>query len=275
VCCTNSTRTDAHECRKRHWESSGRRFKSCQPDAVTGYFRTPRQPKSAPYPNVVPKPAFAEHQQQTTGQARWSGCRFAPWFRRYYRAQASPWRPTTRRGSRGVGPPEHAVDIEAMLSQYSLMAVGFLQPSLGGYNEQELAVSNALKRSAPLLLVNDSFFQTADVQRIILFVYPRRDYPSPILNLDHALTLHERGMRPTAVVERNRAASQKWALRIFQEANYNGDPLWCGVEWWSFHRPHWRVLALWGVVPVFVKVEQLDLTHAAVVDAADSLGRVI
>jgi Protein of unknown function (DUF2384) len=71
-----------------------------------------------------------------------------------------------------------------MLSQYSLMAVGFLQPSLGGYNEQELAVSNALKRSAPLLLVNDSFFQTADVQRIILFVYPRRDYPMALVHDD-------------------------------------------------------------------------------------------
>lgn len=98
---------------------------------------------------------------------------------------------------------------------------------------------------------------------------------SPILNLDHALNLHERGMRPTAVVERNRAASQKWALRIFKEVNFSGDPLWCGVEWWSFHRPHWRVLALWGVIPDPVRVEQLDLTHPAVVDAANSLGRVI
>jgi len=99
---------------------------------------------------------------------------------------------------------------------------------------------------------------------------------SPILDLDHAYALHERGMRPTSVVQRIRAATQTWALRIFEEPDTNGDPLWDGVEWWSFQRPHWRVLGLWGPnPPAIVDVDDLSLTHKAVIDAAASLNRVI
>lgn len=96
-----------------------------------------------------------------------------------------------------------------------------------------------------------------------------------LLNLDHAFALHVRGMRPTQVVERNRTATQRWALEIYEELNYKGEPDWAGVEWWSFHRPHWRVMGLWGVTPVPVDVETLDLTHPAVIDAAASLNRMI
>ena len=36
----------------------------------------------------------------------------------------------------------------------------------------------------------------------------RIDDNTPVLNLDHAFALHERGMRPTQVVERNRPATR-------------------------------------------------------------------
>lgn len=94
------------------------------------------------------------------------------------------------------------------------------------------------------------------------------------LDLDHALALHERGMKPTSVVERNRSATQTWALRIFRERNNAGKAKWQGVEWWSFHRPHWKVLGLWGITPQFHKLEVLSLSHDAVVDASETLGKV-
>ena len=96
-----------------------------------------------------------------------------------------------------------------------------------------------------------------------------------VLNLDHAFALHERGLRPTQIVERNRPATQRWALNVYEERNDLGDRTWSGVEWWSFQRPHWRVMGLWDVTPVALKVDELDLTHPAIVDAAASLRRVI
>lgn len=95
------------------------------------------------------------------------------------------------------------------------------------------------------------------------------------LDLDHGLSLHERGMKPTSVVERNRAATQSWALRIFREANHSGSPKWQGVEWWSFHRPQWKILGLWGATPRFQNLEILSPTHEAVIEAAEVLGKVI
>ena len=102
----------------------------------------------------------------------------------------------------------------------------------------------------------------------------RIDDNTPVLNLDHAFALHERGMRPTQVVERNRPATQSWALRIFNERDDHGDRLWSGVQWWSFHRPHWCAMGLWGVTPSFQSVEPLHRNHPAVRDAALSLSRV-
>jgi hypothetical protein len=97
----------------------------------------------------------------------------------------------------------------------------------------------------------------------------------PVLNLDHAFALHERGLRPTQIVERNRPATQRWALTVYEERDYKGARSWAGVEWWSFHRPHWRVMGLWDIAPAAMNVDDLDLTHPAVVDAAASLKRVV
>lgn len=98
----------------------------------------------------------------------------------------------------------------------------------------------------------------------------------PFLDLDHAFALHKRDMKPTSVIERNRPATQAWALRIFEEVNYVGDRLWNGVQWWSFHRPNWRILGLWEINPgPAVSVELLSVNHPAVIDAADALDKLI
>jgi hypothetical protein len=94
----------------------------------------------------------------------------------------------------------------------------------------------------------------------------------PILDLDDARNLLDRGLRPTQVVERNRSASQSWALKIWQEcAPASGDPTWHGVRWWSFHRPQWRVLGVWGHSPICRDVQVLSVDHVAVRDAASQL----
>jgi hypothetical protein len=98
---------------------------------------------------------------------------------------------------------------------------------------------------------------------------------TPLLDLNNSRTLLERGLQPRQVVERNRAATQEWALRIFQERNGAGDPAWAGVIWWSVHAPHWRIVGYWGqTTPELLKVEELDLNHPAVIDAATTMNRL-
>jgi hypothetical protein len=96
---------------------------------------------------------------------------------------------------------------------------------------------------------------------------------TPLLDLDDARNLLDRGLRPTQVIERNRPATQTWALRIFHETNNDGSPRWNGVRWWSYHRPHWRIFGLWNVAPRCVRVEQLTLSHPAIADAATALSK--
>lgn len=101
-----------------------------------------------------------------------------------------------------------------------------------------------------------------------------------ILDLDDANALRDRALRPTQVIARNRPVTQGWARSIFDERAADGSRKWDGIRWWSYHRPHWTVIALWnppGEQPVFscVDVEPLTLTHPAVVDAARSLGKQI
>lgn len=97
-----------------------------------------------------------------------------------------------------------------------------------------------------------------------------------LLDMDDARNLLDRGLRPTQVIERNRSATQAWALRIYNECNDRGDSLWQGVRWWSYHRPQWRILGYWGApAPFLVDVEPLDTKHRALVDAASTLRRPI
>lgn len=98
----------------------------------------------------------------------------------------------------------------------------------------------------------------------------------PVLDLDDAQTLLDRGLRPTQVVSRNRSATQTWALRVYEERDDRGQQKWHGVKWWSFHRPQWRLMGYWGPMqPRIVDVEPLDTKHYAVLDAANTLCKSI
>ncbi len=102
----------------------------------------------------------------------------------------------------------------------------------------------------------------------------------PLLNLDDARNLLDRGLRPTQVVARNRPTTQSMALNVFRESNADGSRKWAGLRWWSFQRPHWTVLVIW-VAPGedtphrFMDAQDLDLAHPAVMDAAASLGKLL
>jgi hypothetical protein len=98
---------------------------------------------------------------------------------------------------------------------------------------------------------------------------------TPILDLDDAEALLDRGLRPTQVIERNRPATQAWALSIFNERASDGGRRWNGVRWWSYHRPQWRIYGLWEITPDGVAIEALDLAHPAVQDAARTLARPV
>jgi hypothetical protein len=100
------------------------------------------------------------------------------------------------------------------------------------------------------------------------------DDDTPLLDLDDASNLFSRGLRPTQVIERNRAATQAWALRVYSEINDRGHRIWQGVKWWSYYHCHWRIIGYWGEhPPELLHVDQLSLTSPAVTDAATSLRR--
>lgn len=104
--------------------------------------------------------------------------------------------------------------------------------------------------------------------RRVLGVYRYDEERLPLLDLDDARALLERGLRPTQVVARNRPATQAWARRIFHEHK------WEGIRWWSYHRPQWTILGIWspGQVLEVVRIEDL-VAHPAMADAADVLVR--
>ena len=97
----------------------------------------------------------------------------------------------------------------------------------------------------------------------------------PLLDLDDAKVLLQRGLRPTQVIERNRSATQKWALSIFDERGHQGVRLWAGVRWWSYRSPSWRILGVWGATPTCVHVANLTTTHPAIEDAATVLSKTL
>lgn len=109
--------------------------------------------------------------------------------------------------------------------------------------------------------------------RKVLATY-RLDDDTPLLDLDDARNLYKRGVRPTQVIERNRAVTQALALSIYNERNDRGARIWNGIRWWSYHRPQWRIIGYWGQeAPKFYRTEELTLASPAVTDAALSLKR--
>ena len=95
-----------------------------------------------------------------------------------------------------------------------------------------------------------------------------------VLDLDDPAALLQRGLRPTQVVTRNLAVTQAWGHRIRDERDPHdtAQRRWQAVQWWSYHRPTWTVLASWQR-PMLVRVEPLDLGHPAVREAATALSR--
>lgn len=125
-----------------------------------------------------------------------------------------------------------------------------------------------------LSLWTDSMFDFPAVPgaRKALGVYELPD-DLRICDLDDPHRLVELGLRPTQVVIRNLAVTSEWAHRIWSQRSPAVDgPKWQAVSWWSFHRPIWTVLASWER-PRLVRIERLDLNHAAVAAAGKSLNR--
>ncbi|GAB91018.1 RES family NAD+ phosphorylase [Gordonia rhizosphera] len=96
-----------------------------------------------------------------------------------------------------------------------------------------------------------------------------------ICDLDDPSRLADLRLRPTQVIARNLAATSAWGHRIWSERTPAIDGRrWNAVQWWSFHRPTWTVVASWER-PRLVSVDSLDLTHPAIADAATALYRVL
>jgi len=106
------------------------------------------------------------------------------------------------------------------------------------------------------------------------------DDDTPLVDLDDASVLVDRGLRPTQVISRNVPFTQGLALKIFRERSHDGTRKWAGIRWWSAWKPIWRVAAIWtdpgDPLPLKLKsVEPLDLNHHAVLEAATSLVRSV
>jgi hypothetical protein len=91
----------------------------------------------------------------------------------------------------------------------------------------------------------------------------------PYVDLDDPQTLVDRRMRPSQVIERNRPYTQGKALGIYNEKQ------WSAIRWWSSHRPQWRVWCLWDIGPTCEDVQDLDVSHIAVRDAAAALAKPV
>ena len=89
-----------------------------------------------------------------------------------------------------------------------------------------------------------------------------------VLDLDDPDALKRLGLRPSDVVTRDRAVTQRWALAAYREHR------WIGVRWWSYYDPRWHSFALWDRLELtVVGVEALSLEHSSAVEAAIVLGR--
>ncbi len=86
-----------------------------------------------------------------------------------------------------------------------------------------------------------------------------RDRPPPGQSRRH--------IRPTHVVIRNRPRTQQIAADIFNEWR------WAGIQWWSYQRLQWTVVALWATGNLTVaSVDELR-GHAALDDAVRALAK--
>ena len=99
-----------------------------------------------------------------------------------------------------------------------------------------------------------------------------------VFDFDDASNLARIGMRPSQVVTRNKGLTQGRAAELFSEPGPEGSRRWAALRWWSFHRPTWANLILWGTASepaplTLADVEYLDLSSTSVVEAAKALHR--
>ena len=91
-----------------------------------------------------------------------------------------------------------------------------------------------------------------------------------IFDLDDADALGQLGLRPSQVVTRERAVTQRWARAIYEQGN------WGGVRWWSYYDPKWYSYAVWDIARLTLRptsVQALAIDHPVVVEAAETLRR--
>ena len=100
-----------------------------------------------------------------------------------------------------------------------------------------------------------------------LGVYRIEEEVTPLLDLDDARTLLDRGLRPTDVVIRNRPRTQQIALRVHGEAR------WAGLSWWSMHRPQWTLYVLWRPTALVVVAVEPLVGHPSLLAAGTLLGK--
>lgn len=91
-----------------------------------------------------------------------------------------------------------------------------------------------------------------------------------VFDLDETRSLEQLGLRPSEVVTRDRAVTQRWALAIYEQRR------WIGVRWWSYYDPKWYSYAVWDIarlVPQVDAIRDLTIDDPAVVEAAQTLRR--
>jgi hypothetical protein len=113
--------------------------------------------------------------------------------------------------------------------------------------------------------------------RRALAVFSVPDYVA-LMDLDDPANLLSLNTRPSEIVIRNPGFTQQLASTVFNM--HVGDNLrrYCGVRWWSFHRPQWTNVMLWETETepapaTLIRVEPLGVNHPAVIESAAELGR--
>ncbi len=85
--------------------------------------------------------------------------------------------------------------------------------------------------------------------------------------LDDPLELQQRRLRPSLVIARDYAITQRWAQSIHQERRF------AGIAWWSHCEARWTTAGLWDHDCIESwGFEELRLDHPAIVEAACVVG---
>ncbi len=91
-----------------------------------------------------------------------------------------------------------------------------------------------------------------------------------ICNLDDAKRLTRMQLRPSRVVTRDRAVTQRWALDLYESKEF------IGVSWWSYYNPDWASVGLWNTSSLAISaLDVLTWAHPALKAAADALNKPI